>query len=79
MKTTDYCSAWPDKWISYDYSACCKRHDEDYADPKVGRLEADNRLFKCVKAHSNLLMATTMWIGVRCCGWMFKTWAPPTS
>ena len=79
MKTTDYCSAWPDKWISYDYSTCCKRHDEDYADPKVGRLEADNRLFKCVRKHSNLLMAIIMWIGVRCCGWMFKTWAPPTS
>ena len=76
MQTTDYCSMWPDRWRNYDYSACCQQHDEDYANPKVGRLEADNKLFKCVKKSSNVFMATTMWVGVRCFGWAFKTWVP---
>jgi len=76
MQTTDFCSFWPDRWRTYDYSSCCEIHDADYADPKVGRLEADNRLFKCVNKNANIFMATTMWIGVRLCGWMFKTWVP---
>lgn len=38
---TDYCTLWPDRWKTYDWSACCATHDELYDDPAVPRAKAD--------------------------------------
>lgn len=75
-KASDFCTMWPDKWITYDYSACCQRHDEAYADPFISRWEADVELLQCVYRNSNPLMAITMFLGVRSFGWMFKHYVP---
>lgn len=60
----------------YVLALCCEQHDLDYADPKVGRLGADNKLFKFVNQHSNILMASVVWVGVGCLGWLFKHYVP---
>ena len=71
-KASDWCSFWPDRCISYDYSACCEQHDRDYENPEISRWEADVALLICVNKHSNSFMATIMFIGVRCLRWAFK-------
>jgi hypothetical protein len=76
IKASDWCSAWPDSWRSYDLSGCCHRHDNDYADPRVSRWVADVRLLGCVSRECNLLMGMVMFIGVRCAGWLFKHYIP---
>ena len=40
----DYCTLWPDRWKTYDWSFCCALHDELYADPDMPRSEADQYL-----------------------------------
>lgn len=64
----DYCSFWPDG----KYGSCCKQHDIDYT---AGgnwrdRRAADKKLRDCIAKKQGRLMAWTMWIGVRCVGWM---------
>lgn len=76
MKASDWCTCWPDKWRGYDYSACCQKHDEDYANPEVSRWEADRDLFRCVWKESYLVWACVMFTGVRCFGWAFRHYVP---
>lgn len=91
-KASDWCTAWWDKIGDYDYSACCQRHDEEYADPSVSRWEADVNLLNCVRkqgvwdtdnkwdSSKKIALAytwgTIMFIGVRSLGWMFKHYVP---
>lgn len=75
-KASDWCSFWPDRWRTYDYSLCCKQHDDDYENPEVSRWEGDVSLLICVEKCANQFMATIMFIGVRCLGWAFKHYVP---
>ena len=71
----DWCTKWPEgiyspetgKWETWGY--CCREHDRDYT-KKIGRLAADNKLFKCVKDSGHPYMAAIMWLGVRVFGWL---------
>jgi hypothetical protein len=76
-KASDWCSFWPDHWITYDYSACCEQHDKDYEDDTVSRWDADVALMQCVCKQCKPVMAVIMFLGVRCFGWMFKHYVTP--
>lgn len=41
------CTAWPDRWGSYDLSAACALHNEDYAEQR-GFLSSNAKLEKNV-------------------------------
>ncbi len=75
-KASNWCTLWPDRWINYDYSVCCKIHDEEYADETISRFEADVNLLNCVNKHANSVMAVTMFVGLRLFGWMFRHYTP---
>lgn len=75
-KASNWCTLWPDRWINYDYSACCKIHDEDYANPGISRWDADLALCQCVAKHANTTMAVVMFLGLRLFGWAFKHYTP---
>jgi len=69
---SDGCSGVPDEKFRH----CCAQHDAYYSDGSVSRLEADNKLFKCIlrKAHNPfswvyyLGFASVYWVGVRLLG-----------
>lgn len=91
-KASDWCTGWWDKIGDYDYSACCQKHDDEYADPAYSRWEADVNLLNCVRTQGkwdsdakinssiktliSYTWGTTMFIGVRTFGWMFKHYKP---
>ena len=66
---SDGCTGVPDEKFRH----CCVEHDSYYYDGSVPRLEADNKLFKCIlnKAHNPiswvyyLAFASIYWVGVR--------------
>ena len=59
-----------------DFNHCCQEHDAYYSDGSISRLEADNRLFKCIlrkdRTFINMLwhvvVASVYWVGVRLFG-----------
>lgn len=70
---SDGCTGVPDEKFKH----CCVEHDAYYEDKSISRLEADNKLFKCIlkKGSSNPLSwtyylgwASLYWIGVRLLG-----------
>jgi len=75
----DWCTAWPDRWAHIDYSECCHQHDIDYSyvcelpflKGVWERRKADYRLMRCIQKSGLPWMGIVMFIGVRCCGWLF--------
>ena len=65
----DWCTKFPDKWFKHNLASCCKTHDWDYEHGIITRLQADNRLFACIKKKSHTYVASIMWVGVRLFGW----------
>lgn len=71
---SDGCTKSPDM----DFKHCCVEHDAYYEDGSISRLEADNKLFKCILANAKkgnpfswshyFKFATTYWLGVRLFG-----------
>jgi len=69
---SDGCTGVPDEKFRH----CCVEHDAYYGDESMTRLEADNRLFKCIlgKAHNPISWvyylgwASVYWTGVRLLG-----------
>ena len=60
-----------------DFNHCCIEHDAYYSDGSISRLEADNKLFKCIvskKGRSiinqawHVVVAFVYWLGVRLFG-----------
>ena len=62
----DYCTLSPD-WRHGD---CCKQHDIDYKF-QIGKLEADLKLFMCVKRKSGLLTGSIFFLFTSTIGWPF--------
>ena len=60
------------KGVTYDWSECAINHDKDYSTSNVGitRLEADRKLYNCVKEKSKAI-ASIMFIGVRLFGKLY--------
>ena len=65
QKAKDYCTHAPEG----NWAECCKEHDLDYLG-RVSRLQADNKLFKCVKAKRPWYSPVPyiMWLAVRVFG-----------
>jgi len=71
-KLSEGCTGVPDEKFRH----CCVEHDAYYHDGSVSRLEADNKLFKCIlnKAHNPVSwvyyfgFASVYWLGVRILG-----------
>ena len=63
----DTCTLWPDKWGSYDLSAACLLHDEDYAE-QTGFVRANVRLYLNV-SEINETLAGVMLYGTLLLGW----------
>jgi hypothetical protein len=59
-------------WFNGEYRKCCEEHDAAYfkSDGWHARLQADNRLFKCVAklGFGYSMVAPVMWLGVRIFG-----------
>lgn len=63
-----------------DFNHCCQEHDAYYGDGSISRLEADNKLFKCIikerdrsfinQIWHTLVVAPLYWLGVRVFGAM---------
>lgn len=71
----DYCTSWWDRLWNWDWSDCCRLHDEAYA-AGIDRALADEALAKCVALSMggdvpyllSLLQSAIMWVGVRIFG-----------
>lgn len=59
---TDYCTGWLDRLLWWDWSMCCRVHDDDYALGIVKDL-ADGFLAICVN-HVLPGMGDVMWVGL---------------
>jgi hypothetical protein len=77
--TSDGCSMSPD----LAHKDCCDEHDHAYRNPPaltgVSRLQADNKLFKCMmKKYKTPIFPIIYWLGVRiggCTAWRWgKKW-----
>ena len=64
------CSFWPDRWGSYDLTAACMVHDEDYEN-QTGFVAANNRLRINATNACTPFMGWVMWIGTTLFGWPF--------
>lgn len=73
MSKSDGCTIVPNGGFNH----CCIEHDSYYEDGSVSRLDADNKLFKCIKKEGkdnivnkgwHLLIASLYWLGVRIFG-----------
>jgi hypothetical protein len=62
----DACTLFPDR----NWKECCAKHDIDYVEQKITRLESDRKLLACVKDKCKAV-AYVMYLGVRCFGWWF--------
>jgi len=65
----DYCTKSPD----FNFSDCCKAHDEDYEIEKVSRWAADRKLRKCISKkglglYRYRVLPWVYWAGVRVFG-----------
>ena len=62
----DGCTAVPD----FNFRPCCERHDMDYMNPAMPRLQADKRLRDCIKIKSPWWspLPTIYYLGVRAFG-----------
>ena len=58
-------------WFEGSWAHCCAMHDRRYANKRLTRKQADELLFRCVKRKAGVVMAYTMYIGVRAFGWYF--------
>ena len=73
-KMSDGCTNAPDE----KFRTCCEIHDEDYSEStELTRLEADNKLFKCILRKGDwfivsglyyLVIASIYWCAVRLFG-----------
>lgn len=61
------CTLWPDRWGSYDLTAACLAHDEDYA-AQAGFWASNWRLFGNVR-QTSLILALVMLAGTTLLGW----------
>ena len=69
------CTLWPDRWGSYDLSAACALHDEDY-ESQSGFWSSNLRLYKNVRNASpryvvGHVMGAFMFMGVTVVGPFF--------
>jgi hypothetical protein len=60
----DYCTAFPDRLGSLDWSQCCRLHDLAYADSLTAKLTADLDLARCVADAAGWPLAILMGAGV---------------
>lgn len=65
----DYCTASPD----FNFSECCKTHDEDYEKAVISRWEADIKLRQCISRkgvgfYKYKVLPWVYWSGVRVFG-----------
>jgi len=65
----DYCTASPD----FNFSDCCKKHDEDYEKMEVSRWKADKKLRQCISKkgvgfYNYKILPWVYWSGVRVFG-----------
>ena len=71
---SDGCSMWPDEWKScaVDLSGPCFWHDVAYflGGTMEQRLAADRQLYADVFCAAGIVMAQTMFTGVRAGGWL---------
>jgi hypothetical protein len=44
LNKSDWCTLFPDRFLWWDWSSCCKEHDEDYFD--VSSLPYDKEFFR---------------------------------
>ena len=70
LKRPNVCTFWPDRWGSYDISAACQLHDEDYAN-QVGFLHSNWKLFERIKRDGHPVLASAMLAGTTLAGWIF--------
>ncbi|MNY67054.1 hypothetical protein D3C86_2045680 [compost metagenome] len=69
-EATNYCSFFPDKLGSKDWSQCCRQHDKAY-ELQLPKAEADKELFDCVSDTGGvgmLLIAALMFTAVATVG-----------
>lgn len=61
-------------WFDGNWGECCEVHDIDYIHnpDNITRLEADKKLFNCVRKNGGIIMASIMFVGVRAFGSFFK-------
>lgn len=68
----DYCTMWPDRFGSVDWSDCCRAHDIAYATNVVKNV-ADKALMQCVIETTHWYwLGGLMFLGVSFFGWAFK-------
>jgi len=65
----DYCTASPD----FNFSECCKTHDEDYEKAVISRWAADRKLRQCISKkgvgfYKYKFLPWVYWSGVRVFG-----------
>jgi bisphosphoglycerate-dependent phosphoglycerate mutase len=68
----DYCTASPD----FNFSDCCKQHDEDYEKMTISRWRADKKLRRCISKkgvgfYKYRILPWVYWAGVRAFGGMY--------
>lgn len=72
-KQPDYCTLFPDRLGTKDWSNCCMAHDAAYG-TAGSRLAADHELAKCVAQETGWDgLAVIMFAGVATFGWLFRT------
>jgi len=62
------CTLWPDRWGSYDLTAACQVHDDDYA-TQAGFITSNVRLYHNASNAFHPAMGTVMLIGTTLFGW----------
>ncbi|MCX6076438.1 MAG: hypothetical protein NTW78_06055 [Campylobacterales bacterium] len=68
--STKACTCFIDSWFGTNIGECCKAHDYEYEIQVHSKEVADLRLFKCIRAKTNVVLAGVMWSGVRAGGYI---------
>lgn len=63
-ETKDYCTCWFESMYGVPIKECCHLHDRRYANKRIMKHQADLLLFRCVRRKANVLVASTMYLGV---------------
>jgi hypothetical protein len=64
------CTCFVDSWFGTDISICCLKHDIKYETQYKSKERADEDLYNCIKARTNRVLASAMWLGVRAGGYI---------